>query len=237
MTRGGSTVRLVQPWSLPRTTPRTIPNRPRLASTRPGRSRRVAGPWLSVSRVQASGSSARPIGTFSQKIHCQEAPSTTAPPTSGPIAMARPPTAPQAPSASPRRSASHGRGQQGERQRDQHGGPDALHGPRGDQPADAGGERGGRRAEGEQAKAGDEHPAPAVPVAERGAGEQQHRERQRVRVDRPLQAFQRGVQVVPDRRQRGGHHQVVERRHEQGRRGDDEGPYRAAFSRSSPATS
>ena len=43
-----------------------------------------------------------PIGTFSQKIHCQEAPSTTAPPTSGPMAMARPPTAPQAPSASPR---------------------------------------------------------------------------------------------------------------------------------------
>jgi hypothetical protein len=37
------------------------------------------------------------------RIHCQDAPSTTAPPTSGPIAMARPPTAPQAPRASPRR--------------------------------------------------------------------------------------------------------------------------------------
>ncbi len=49
------------------------------------------------------GSSAMPIGTFSQKIHCQDAPSTTAPPTSGPMAMARPPTAPQAPRARPRR--------------------------------------------------------------------------------------------------------------------------------------
>ena len=44
MIMGGSTVRLVQPWSLPRTTPSTIPSRPRLASTRPGRSSRVAGP-------------------------------------------------------------------------------------------------------------------------------------------------------------------------------------------------
>jgi hypothetical protein len=50
------------------------------------------------------GSRMMPIGTFSQKIHCQEAPSTTAPPTSGPMAMARPPTAPQAPRARPRRS-------------------------------------------------------------------------------------------------------------------------------------
>ena len=45
-----------------------------------------------------------PIGTFSQKIHCQEVPSTTAPPTSGPMAMARPPTAPHAPRARPRRA-------------------------------------------------------------------------------------------------------------------------------------
>ena len=50
----------------------------------------------------ASGTRTMPIGTFSQKIHCQDAPSTTAPPTSGPIAMARPPTAPQAPRARPR---------------------------------------------------------------------------------------------------------------------------------------
>ena len=103
ITRGGRTVTLVQPWSLPRTTPSTIPSRPTLARTRPGRSRLVEGPRLSVSRSRAIGSSTTPIGTFSQKIHCQDAPSTTAPPTSGPMAMARPPTAPQAPRAKPRR--------------------------------------------------------------------------------------------------------------------------------------
>ena len=43
-----------------------------------------------------------PIGTFSQKIHCHEIPSTTAPPTSGPMATARPAIPPQAPSATPR---------------------------------------------------------------------------------------------------------------------------------------
>ena len=103
ITSGGRTVRLVQPWSLPRTTPSTMPSRPTLARTRPGRSRLVEGPRLSVRRRRAIGSRAMPIGTFSQKIHCHEAPSTTDPPTSGPIAMARPPTAPQAPRARPRR--------------------------------------------------------------------------------------------------------------------------------------
>jgi hypothetical protein len=39
---------------------------------------------------------------LSQKIHCQAIPSTTAPPTSGPNAIASPPMPPQAPSASPR---------------------------------------------------------------------------------------------------------------------------------------
>ena len=46
-----------------------------------------------------------PMGTLIQKIQCQLRPSTMAPPTSGPRATARPPTAPQAPSATPRRSA------------------------------------------------------------------------------------------------------------------------------------
>ncbi len=74
----------------------------RSRARRPGRSRLPAGPRLSSSRRSASGTSTRPIGTFSQKIHCQAMPSTTAPPTSGPNAIARPPIPPQAPSASPR---------------------------------------------------------------------------------------------------------------------------------------
>ena len=93
-----------QPTELPRTRPQTIPNSPPLASTRPGRSSFETGPWLSSSRASASGASTSPIGTFSQKIQCQEMPETTAPPTSGPNATARPLIPPQSPSASPRRS-------------------------------------------------------------------------------------------------------------------------------------
>ena len=48
--------------------------------------------------------SSTPTGTLSQKIHCQEMAWTIAPPTSGPIATARPPIPPHAPSATPRRS-------------------------------------------------------------------------------------------------------------------------------------
>ena len=65
--------------------------------------------------------------------------------------------------------------------------------------------------------------------AERSAGEQQHGERQRVGVDGPLQPLERGVQVVPDRGQRGGDHEVVQRSHEQRDRRDHEGPDAPVF--------
>ncbi len=45
-----------------------------------------------------------PIGTLSQKIQCHDTPSAMAPPTSGPMAIARPAMPPHAPSASARRS-------------------------------------------------------------------------------------------------------------------------------------
>ena len=61
----------------------------------------LSGPLLSRS-ISASGSRTIPTGTFSQKIHCHEMPSTTAPPTSGPIATASPAIPDHAPSASPR---------------------------------------------------------------------------------------------------------------------------------------
>ena len=44
-----------------------------------------------------------PIGTFSQKIHCQAMPCATAPPTIGPAATARPVTALKMPMAQARR--------------------------------------------------------------------------------------------------------------------------------------
>ena len=79
-------------------------------------------------------------------------------------------------------------------------------------------------ASGEDGEAADEEPPAAEAVAEGGAGEQEHREGQRVGVDRPLEAGDAGVQVVADGGQRRGHDQVVERDHEQRDRGDDEGP-------------
>ena len=45
------------------------------------------------------------MGTLSQKIHCHEKPSTTAPPTTGPRATPSPDTPDQMPSARPRLSA------------------------------------------------------------------------------------------------------------------------------------
>ena len=46
-----------------------------------------------------------PIGTLSQKIQCHEIPLTTAPPTTGPSATARPAMPLQAPMKAPRRLA------------------------------------------------------------------------------------------------------------------------------------
>jgi hypothetical protein len=43
-----------------------------------------------------------PIGAFTKKIHRQEMPEVSIPPSSGPTATARPVTAPQAPNATPR---------------------------------------------------------------------------------------------------------------------------------------
>ena len=60
-----------------------------------------------------------------------------------------------------------------------------------------------------------EHPAAAEDVAEPAAGDHQHRERQRVGVDRPLEPRQRRVQIALDRRQRDVHDSVVEHQHEQ----------------------
>jgi hypothetical protein len=65
----------------------------------------LAGPKLSASPRRATGSSAIPTGTLTQKIHCHELLSMIAPPTSGPMATARPPMPDQMPSASPRLSA------------------------------------------------------------------------------------------------------------------------------------
>src|SRR5664280_3570983 len=94
-----TTVVMVQPWLLPWTRPYTTPNRPALTNTTPTRSNGERLPRDSDSFHQASGIRAIPTGTFSQKMYCQDHPLVTAPPTSGPKAMAVPPIAHQIPSA------------------------------------------------------------------------------------------------------------------------------------------
>jgi hypothetical protein len=55
-------------------------------------------------RVNTSGIATRPIGTLTQKIHSHASPSTTAPPTSGPLATASPVIPLKMPIAAPRLS-------------------------------------------------------------------------------------------------------------------------------------
>jgi hypothetical protein len=114
--------------------------------------------------------------------------------------------------------------EQRQRERRDDGGADALHGPRRDQRARRGSEcRRGRRQR-EDAEAEDEHAATAEAIAERGAGEQEHRVGQGVGVDRPLQRLDRGAEVGANGRQGGGDDEVVEHDHEERDRHDREGP-------------
>ena len=111
-----------------------------------------------------------------------------------------------------------------QRQRSHDGAADPLDGARCDQRLHRGRERrcGGRS--GEQAEAEDEHPAAAEAVAQRGAGQQEDGERERVRVHRPLELLDRRAEVGADHRQRRRDDEVVEHDHEQRDRGDRERP-------------
>jgi hypothetical protein len=72
--------------------------------------------------------------------------------------------------------------------------------------------RGGQR---EDDDTEEEHAAAPEDVPETAAGRQQHREGERVAVDDPFQAGERGAEVALDRRQRHVHDRVVEHDHEQ----------------------
>jgi hypothetical protein len=64
-----------------------------------------------------------------------------------------------------------------------------------------------------------EHRATPEAVAQRG-GDQDHRgERERVRVDEPLEFFHGGTEALMQHRQGVGHHEVVQSRHEHRQRG------------------
>src|SRR5262249_31191911 len=99
-----TTSRLPHPTWLPRTRPQTSPNADAVTRTRPRTSSPLRGPKLSRIRVSTSGIVIRPIGTLTQKIHSQLMPSTSAPPTSAPLATDSPVIALTIPIAAPRRS-------------------------------------------------------------------------------------------------------------------------------------
>ena len=89
-------------------------------------------------------------------------------------------------------------------------------------------ERGRDGGRGEQAHAQHEHAPASEAVAERGTGEHQHREGQRVGVHGPLEVGEVGAEVRPDGWQRRGDHESVEGEDEERHRRDGEGPAETA---------
>ena len=98
--------------------------------------------------------------------------------------------------------------------RDQHRGARALDEPEADQRLAVRRQRAGQRRGGEDEHAGQVGSAPAVAVAEPGAGNQQHRVRDRVAAHHQLQRRAGGVQAGGDRRHGHVGHQDVDDAHE-----------------------
>ena len=149
---------------------------------------------------------------------------TTAPPTSGPNATARPLMPPHAPRKTPRRSA----GTPAERIVSVSGRTIAAPSPCTARATSSaridGASAAAAEASGEDPDPDREHqPAPEA-VAERGAGEQEDGEDERVGVHGPLEPAEAGVQVLADHGDRRGHDEVVERDHEERGRRDRECP-------------
>src|SRR5262249_54163865 len=199
-TSAAATSGLVQPAMLPRMSPHTTPRAAPVTRATPGRSRAAPGPKLSGMRLRTSAMAMRPIGILIQKIHCQAMLSATAPPTTGPAMRASPVKPLKTPSALPRSCGGDAAPQSALASGITHAPPPshALDGTRGNQKARAPRQRAGGRRRHEQGEAGDEGAPAAETVAERGAGQQQHRKAQVVSVHCPLQRFDRGAEVETD---------------------------------------
>ena len=116
----------------------------------------------------------------------------------------------------------HRPGEQGERERHDRRGAEALQCARGDELAGVGGEGGERRAQREHDDADEEERAPAEAVAEGDGHEDRARERERVRVHEPLQLFDGCPELLVQHGQGVRHHEVVERGHEHRQGGREE---------------
>ena len=224
----------VQPRSLPRTMPHTSPARPAVASVAPTRSSRTPGPWLSSSRRLGEHDRDDADGDVEPE---DPVPRDAVDDRAADQRAGRDGDAGDAgPDAERHAALAFGerRGQQRQRQRRDDRAADALDGAGRDQRVGGRGQRGRRGGGGEQPEAEPEHAAAAEPVAERRPGQEQHRERQRVRVHEPLQVVDRGAQVAPDARQGGRHDEVVEHRHEQREAGHDQRVDTLAIHRPTP---
>ena len=117
-----------------------------------------------------------------------------------------------------------GVGQQRQRQRRHDRAADALQRAGRDQQAHVGRQRRSGRGDGEQDDPEDEHAAAPEAVAERGAGQQQHRIGKDVGVDDPLERLDRRVQVAVDAGQRDADDEVVQDDHEKADRDKHQRP-------------
>src|SRR5262249_11844194 len=163
---------LDQPTVLARISPHTRPSAPPIAGASPAGSK-LAWRWppaLASILPSTSGISARPIGMFSQKIHCQDSPWATAPPITGPASTASPITLLKIPSAQAPPLGRERRAQQRQRQRQHQRRAGALHRAGRDQRAGSRRERTCRRRGGEQPQADRQHPPPPQPLTQRCAG-------------------------------------------------------------------
>src|SRR6185295_2836583 len=90
---------------------------------------------------------------------------------------------------------------------------DSLYRPRGDELPRARRQAAPRRGQGEAGDADDEHPPPAVAVAERAAHQQQRGEEERVRLDNPLHLRHRGAELFLQSRQGDVDRRAVDEAH------------------------
>ena len=179
---------LPQPSASPRMIPKVTPNRPAPTRARPPRSSELSAPRDSVSLRAASGITASPTGTFSQKIHCQAIALDDG------AAHERAERDAEAADAAPdaeRDAAPLGReglADQRERERRDHRRAEPLQGAGGDERVERRRERGQRAREREDAHAEHEHALAAEAVAERGAGDAGARRRRACRRSRSTRA-------------------------------------------------
>ena len=169
--------------------PSTVP-----AMSSPGADSGRGSPARAAARsTTTSAASGRLIRNTARQLH-----STSQPPRNGPMAPAMPPSPDQAPIAAARSGAVERRRDQREAARGEQRAADALQGPGRDQLLDVRGQPADQRGEREPHDPDQEHPPPAEVVAQRAAEQDQRGERERVGVDRPLQAGEPGAELGAD---------------------------------------